>query len=211
MLFFGTPAALAPGLMLLFARSALVPTGPLVARAAVPRCCAEAPPSAPAPPPAASPPSAPADMQTSASAGGAMLGAPRSLDELRERVQRDLTHTGDAEIMRAHAQAITTGVSGLMEMFSEAEAQGASISAIVASGEPYFPKSLLDAKLAAQLPLLMRPEFGQFMRTALDKVRAPTQQLALLELNRYVLGAYEEVADGVVDLQWTQINKLREL
>ena len=100
-----------------------------------------------------------------------MMGAPRSLDELRERVQRDLTRTGDAELMRAQAQAITSGVSNLMDMFTEAEAQGASISAIVASGEPYFDKAVLDEKLAPQLPLLMRPEFGQFMRSALDKVR----------------------------------------
>ena len=42
-------------------------------------------------------------------------------------------------------------------------------------------------------------------------MQSPVQQLALLELNRYVLGAYEEMADGVVDLQWQQLNKMREL
>ena len=42
-------------------------------------------------------------------------------------------------------------------------------------------------------------------------MRTPRQQRALLLLNQYVTGAYEEMADKVVDMQWLQLQKLRDL
>lgn len=137
-----------------------------------------------------------------------------SPEALREQVQRQLRQAGrgaPVELMRAQAQAVSTGVSDVVELLRDAEAGGASIPALLTSGESCLSRELLDQKLALQLPLLMRPEFTEFVRRGLEKVRSPEQQLALLELNRYVLGAYEEMADGVVDLQWQQLNKMREL
>eukprot|EP00965_Chrysotila_dentata_P245936 6206860-Pleurochrysis_carterae.AAC.1 len=47
--------------------------------------------------------------------------------------------------------------------------------------------------------------------TPLPQVRTRTQQRALLALNQYVIGAYEETADAIADMHWKQLNKLREL
>jgi hypothetical protein len=148
------------------------------------------------------------------SAGDGLLAVRPSPEALREQVQRDLRRADrgePVELMRAQAQAVSTGVGDIVELLQDVEASGASISALLTSGESCLPREVLDQKLALQLPLLMRPDFPQFMRRGLEKTRSPLQQLALLEMNRYVLGAYEEMADGVVDLHWQQLNKMREL
>ena len=174
-------------------------------RVASPRCCTQPPLSSTSSEVAAD------DLPT---AGKVAQGAPLSPSELREQVKsglRQMDRVSSLELMRAQAQAITAGVSDLMEMIEEAQSQGASITKMLSSGEQVLDRRRLDEVLSMQLPVLMRPEFPQFMQRALQKVKSPVQQLALLELNRYVLGAYEEMADGVVDLHWQQLNKLREL
>ena len=53
--------------------------------------------------------------------------------------------------------------------------------------------------------------FPTLVRTALSQVKTPAQQRALLAMNTYMVGLYTEVADKIGDLQWQQLNKLREL
>ena len=78
------------------------------------------------------------------------------------------------------------------------------------------PTSLLPAKkmdeiLAPRLPLLMMPNFISLAREHLANLRSPIEQQALFEINVYLLGVYEQIADDAVDLEWLQLNKLREL
>ncbi|EOD30068.1 hypothetical protein EMIHUDRAFT_462931 [Emiliania huxleyi CCMP1516] len=129
---------------------------------------------------------------------------PPAMDALelsKHQIQRDLRQpAAPADLMRAQAQAITTSVGELTGLLREAGDDAAALDT-----------AELDRRLATQLPLLMRPEFPGLMRQALGQVTTPVQQRALLELNQYVIGAVEQLADSAVDLQWQQLNKLREL
>ena len=129
---------------------------------------------------------------------------PPAMDALelsKHQIQRDLRQPAPpADLMRAQAQAITTSVGELTGLLREAGDDAAALDT-----------AELDRRLATQLPLLMRPEFPGLMRQALGQVTTPVQQRALLELNQYVIGAVEQLADSAVDLQWQQLNKLREL
>ena len=75
-----------------------------------------------------------------------------------------------------------------------AAADGSAADAKVSRG-------ILDALLAPQLPLLLTRGYEGCVRQMLPKLRTESERAALLLLNNYVIGAYEEMEDSLADLQ----------
>ena len=71
----------------------------------------------------------------------------------------------------------------------------------------------LNELLGPHLPLLLGRSFPAAARAALQAGAVTTvgAQQALLSLSEFVMGAQQEVADALSELQWRQMQKLREL
>uniref|UniRef100_A0A7S4BVN1 Uncharacterized protein n=1 Tax=Chrysotila carterae TaxID=13221 RepID=A0A7S4BVN1_CHRCT len=99
----------------------------------------------------------------------------------------------------------------LTEELEERLPQELATQPISIDAPPPIERAELDRIVGPHLPFLMSGNYPELVRAALQKVRTRTQQRALLALNQYVIGAYEETADAIADMHWKQLNKLREL
>jgi len=87
------------------------------------------------------------------------------------------------------------------------------IEKLPASATPAKPSSELNELLAPHLPLLLSHSFPLATRNVLQGgiITTEGKRAALLTLSEFVVGAQQEVADALSDLQWRQQQKLREL
>ena len=139
------------------------------------------------------------------------LTPPEVNDELIEQVRAMVWRTAEpslaSELREEQRGAFVTTLRRLVAMHEAQEAAAVDEEEAAAA----LGQAELDAAIAPQLPLLMMRGFPTLVRTALSQVKTPAQQRALLAMNTYMVGLYTEVADKIGDLQWQQLNKLREL
>ena len=139
------------------------------------------------------------------------LTPPEVNDELIEQVRAMVWRTAEpslaSELREEQRGAFVTTLRRLVAMHEAQEAAAVDEEEAAAA----LGQAELDAAIAPQLPLLMMRGFPTLVRTALSQVKTPAQQRALLAMNTYMVGLYTEVADRIGDLQWQQLNKLREL
>jgi len=144
---------------------------------------------------------------------------PELTPELDERliaqVKQDIWETAmapsSAALARAQGEALIQTMQDISTQLEDLEQSGQPLPPMTEAAPDLLPRSALDAAIAPRLALLMLPDYPLYIRKMLSMVRTPRQQRALLLLNQYVTGAYEEMADKVVDMQWLQLQKLRDL
>lgn len=73
------------------------------------------------------------------------------------------------------------------------------------------PMEVLNRLIAPHLPLLLGRSFPVAARTVLENIKTEGQRMALLEVCQYVTGVHEEIGDALVELEWQQQMKLRDL
>ena len=77
---------------------------------------------------------------------------------------------------------------------------------------PSSSAETMNALLAPHLPQLLSRSFPAAARKVLTtSIRTEGERKALLVVSEFVMGAQQEVADALSELQWRQMQKLREL
>ena len=125
--------------------------------------------------------------------------------ETLSRVQADLYRTSDAAIadpaklIQEQTQLIKSLIGKIIE-----DPEGPS--KVSEMGE-----AVLNRLVAPELPLLLGRSFPLAARSALGSIKTEEERTALLALSQFVLGVQQEVSEALVELQWRQQQKLREL
>ena len=139
---------------------------------------------------------------------------PRVDDALVAQVKQEIWRTSTTDDVAALACEQVEAVNKVL-IEVEALVNKATVNADSPRGPADVAKSLsaedLNLVVAPHLPLLMLRGYPAIAREALGKVRTVAQQTALLSLTQYMGGVYEEMATKLGDLQWQQLQKLREL
>ena len=136
------------------------------------------------------------------------------LAQVKQDIWRTSTASDASALAREQTEAVETVLAKVEALISKvAAADGAS--GAPADSAPQLAALLtedsLNAVIAPHLPLLTMRGYPEAARSALSKVRTVEQQAALFTLTQYMSGVYEEMAKKLGDLQWQQLNKLREL
>lgn len=144
---------------------------------------------------------------------------PKVDEELLAQVKQDIWRTsgGDSDseaLVREQIEAVDA-VLGKVEVLASALAASSPDVPAEGAGAAQLAQLLstesLNAVIAPQLPLLMMRGYPEAARSALGRVRTVAQHAALLALTQYMGGVYEEMSGKLGDLQWQQLQKLREL
>jgi len=152
--------------------------------------------------------------------GVGALDAPLIVDEsLLAQVKQEIWRTSSADadveaLAREQAETVDTVVEKLellLKTAAKARSEGMPDEQQPMSVARSLTREMLDAVIAPHLPLLMLRGYPVAARAALSRVRSSGEQTALLLLTQYMGGVYEEMSDKLGDLQWQQLQKLREL
>jgi len=141
---------------------------------------------------------------------------PKVDEALLAQVKQDIWRTsggeGDAAALAKEqieaVDAVLAKVEGLVSALTPSPSPPGAGAAQLAQ---QLSVESLDAVIAPHLPLLMMRGYPDAARSALSKVRTVAQQAALLSLTQYMSGVYDEMSRKLGDLQWQQLQKLREL
>ena len=161
-----------------------------------------------------------ADEAQPLAASADALDAPLIVDEaLLAQVKQEIWRTSSADadveaLAREQAETVGTVVEKLellLKTAARARSEGMPDAQQPMSIARSLTREMLDAVIAPHLPLLMLRGYPAAARAALSRVRSSGQQAALLLLTQYMSGVYEEMSDKLGDLQWQQLQKLREL
>ena len=118
--------------------------------------------------------------------------------EVFENVKRELWRTSEADpaALVSEQRDVITSLIGEIAALPSREA---------GDGDP------LNGLVAPHLPLLLTPSFPLAVRDSLGAIRGSAERAALLSLCKLVTSVQAEIGEALVELQWRQQQKLREL